>query len=700
MGLVLLCACGSWAQDLAPLARRYRESPTAARRAELIRFAEAHAKDANGALALLALGVTEVERGEHQAGLARLRAAAPRLPQIGDYVSLYSGLAMAALGDYSGAAAAFEKAGEGAAISGRAAVGAARAYLAAGAPEKALAAVQAQAPRVPQPEGDLLAATASEASGSLVSAAFFAQRVYYGYPASTEAAAAEEMMARLREKLSAEYPPPLPAAMLDRAAKWLEAGNHARARREYETLASQLGGADRELARVRAGAARYQAGANEAALRYLEDLRLDDPAADAERLYYLVQCARRLERPDAMAAYLGELQTKHPASEWRLGALVWAGNYHLLRNETASYVPLFRACADDFPESPRADYCLWKVVWSAYIGRSAQAAAFLQEYLSRFPNGEKAAAALYFLGRLAESGGSATKAGEYYQEIPQRFPGNYYIALAEARLKRPIPPGAARLSFDSDDASKFHVARARLLASAGLTALSDGELRFAARNAPNPQVYALELARQAVQRGTPDQGVRHIKGAFPGYLSVPLEAAPQEFWRLAFPIAYRASLEKYGKAHNLPVELLAGLIRQESEFTRTAVSAANARGLMQVLPTTGRQLAAKLKVKGFSTASLFNADLNIRMGSFYLRSILNDFQGAEEAALAAYNGGKTRVDQWRTWAEYREPAEFIETIPITETRGYVQAVLRNAWVYRRIYLEKSPPAPAGKSVAK
>jgi soluble lytic murein transglycosylase len=312
---VWVCACcaGLWAQALAPLARQYRESPTAARREALVKFAAAHPQDKDGALALLCLGVTAQERGDHPAALGHLKSAAARLPEIADYVSYFAGLASAGLKDFVGAAAWLDKVGKGSPLAGRAALAAARAWSEAGDYPKAIAAVRGPAAGIPQPEGDLLLATALEQTGAAAEAAYHAQRVYYGYPASKEAAEAGRMLERLRERLGAGYPPPLPEAMLARAARWLAAGNHARARREYEDLATPLGGAERDLARVRAGAARSEGGAAEAALRYLEELRVEAPEADAERLYYLVQCARRLERPEAMRAYLDELRVKHAA---------------------------------------------------------------------------------------------------------------------------------------------------------------------------------------------------------------------------------------------------------------------------------------------------------------------------------------------------------------------------------------------------
>jgi soluble lytic murein transglycosylase len=92
-----------------------------------------------------------------------------------------------------------------------------------------------------------------------------------------------------------------------------------------------------------------------------------------------------------------------------------------------------------------------------------------------------------------------------------------------------------------------------------------------------------------------------------------------------------------------------------------------------------------LKTRGFRTSSLFRPDLNIQFGCYYLRDLIDTHEGSREAALAAYNGGSLRAENWLTWATYKEPAEFVETIPFTETRTYVQAVLRNAWMYSRIY---------------
>jgi len=166
---------------------------------------------------------------------------------------------------------------------------------------------------------------------------------------------------------------------------------------------------------------------------------------------------------------------------------------------------------------------------------------------------------------------------------------------------------------------------------------------------------------------------------------MPIESAPQEFWKFAFPLPYRAELERFAKQYGLDPFLVAALIRQESEFNPKAISSANARGLTQILPGTGRELSRRLKMKAYGTPSLFVPAVSLQLGTFYLKTIVDNLGGRWEAALAAYNAGPSRAKAWSSWGEFREPAEFIETVPFAQTRNYIQTVLRNADTYRRIY---------------
>src|ERR1039457_2261781 len=183
----------------------------------------------------------------------------------------------------------------------------------------------------------------------------------------------------------------------------------------------------------------------------------------------------------------------------------------------------------------------------------------------------------------------------------------------------------------------------------------------------------------------PHQAMRIMKNSSPDYLNLPVPAAPRQFWELLFPLPYRAEVVRTAQERDLDPFLLAGLIRQESEFNPQAVSRAKAYGLTQVRPATGRLFARKAGVSKVTTRVLYQPAANLKIGSSILRSMLDQQGGKVEQTLAAYNAGPHKVVEWMGWRTYREPAEFVESIPFTETRDYVQAVLRNAEMYRRLY---------------
>jgi soluble lytic murein transglycosylase len=176
-----------------------------------------------------------------------------------------------------------------------------------------------------------------------------------------------------------------------------------------------------------------------------------------------------------------------------------------------------------------------------------------------------------------------------------------------------------------------------------------------------------------------------MKSVAADYLNLPLAAAPRQFWELLFPLPYRADLDRTARAEGIDPFLLAGLIRQESEFNPQALSPANAYGLTQVRPVTGRQFARKAGIPRLSNRMLFQPATNLKLGAAIFHGMLDHNGGKIEQTLAAYNAGPTRAVEWLGWNQYREPAEFVESIPFTETRDYVQAVMRNADIYRRLY---------------
>jgi soluble lytic murein transglycosylase len=652
----------------------------------------------------LKTGADALDAGRYPAAIAALKGLPQRLPRLADYAAWFLASAQSAAKDYAAVPATLDvvfKQTPASPLVPRAALLAAGAYTQNNDPKAAVELLRKYYSVLSQPKGDLAMASAFSASGDDVSAAIYHQRVYFGFPLSADAAQSAPEIARLQAQLGEKYPPALPAAMLGRALKILDAGQAARASKELEALIPQLGGPDRDLARVRIGVAHYTAKENAIAFRYLSTLEVASPEADAERLYYLTQCARRLNNLDEMDSLTARLGRLHPNSPWRLKAVISVADRYLTENKSAEYEPLYRACFESFPQDKQAAGCHWKVAWVHYLRREADSNDLLRAHLRLFPASENASAALYFLGRLAEQARDRGVARAYYEEVAREYPNQYYAMLARDRITplagvAPAPaaaeflrtvnfPQRARTTvFDASVTSQARIDRAKTLVLAGLKEWAEIELRYGAQTGDQPHLLAMQLGA-LIGDGRPAQAIRYIKSYAGNYLSLPIESAPQDFWRLAFPLPYRADLERFSKQNKLDPFLMAALIRQESEFDAAVISPANARGLTQIEPATGRELSRKLKIAKYTTAKLFQPSLNLQFGTLYLRTVTDQLGGHTEAALAAYNAGMSRAKAWLTWGDFKEPAEFVETVPFTQTRGYIQAVLRNADAYRRIY---------------
>lgn len=615
--------------------------------------------------------------------LGKLRSA--NSAKLADYVALYTSQFQFDAGDDRAAAeglrAVWQQSPKSPLV-GRAALLAAKAYTRLGEPKRGLETLRKHNDDLPQPDGDIALAVTAEAAQDRAAAITYYQRVYYSYPTSPSALLAGEALARLNAQGGT------PAMALGRALKLMEANNNKQARTELQVLIPMLTGAERDIARVRMGVAQYNLRDNAAAFTYLSGLEGLAPEADAERLFYGMQCARRLNNLGDVNRILGQLAQQYPHSKWRAEALTAAANSYVVSNQPELFEPLFIACANDLPDSPQAPECHWRVAFTEYMRRSPTAGDWLKAHIQRYPKSDKVPAALYFLGRLAEQSSQPQAARTYYERIEREFPNYYYAMLVRQRLgTSPLQTVSDRRALDltPNATAQFRLERARLLTAAGLDDLADVELRFGARIEDQPNVLAMALGRYATLREMPERALRYMKRYTPGYLQMPLDSAPIDYWKLVFPLPYREPLERFSKAEGLDPFLMAALIRQESEFDKNIVSHARAYGLTQVLPSTGRDLARQLGVKPFSANMLFRPELNLQFGTHYLKSMLGQLDNHMEATLAAYNAGKTRAVAWLKWYEYREPAEFVESIPFNETRNYVQVVLRNADIYRRLY---------------
>jgi len=681
---------------LAGMVRVLRETPSAPHRAAIESYAGAHPKEAP--LAHLALGVAAYETRDYASAIAALRKAQPQLGLIADYIAYYLAAARVEAKDFDGIAESVRPVYSGEVASpfaGRSWILQARAAK-DNAPADSVKLLRDHYAELPQPDGDINLADCYQAAGDLPHAVEIYQRIASQYLAGDAAGRAAVALAGLKESMGAAYPQPSPQLLLHHADRLLETRALRQARTEYHELAGELSGPARDQARVRIGETDYLDGRTATAYPYLRQLDLPESEAEAERLSYLVECTRRLTDDDEMKSVLERLAQHYPHSPWRLKALLSAANRFLLVNRPEEFVPLYKAVYQGFPNAPEAALAHWKVTFQAYLHDDPQAQPLLMDHVRNYPTHPTAGAALYFLGRWFERSGDPGSAYACYHRLTDAWENHYYSMLARARKpaevapKLPIGeflsslsiPAAQPLPQGVSRSTTVRIERSRLLRSAGLSDMADSELRFGARNGGQTAVLGMEMATAS---DAPHTAMHIMKGMAPEYLSLPFNAAPRKYWELLFPLPYRSDLEHSAHDESIDPFLLAGLIRQESEFDPQALSPANAYGLTQVRPGTGRDYAKKAGVQKFTNRMLFQPATNLKLGAAIFRGMLDSNNDRVEETLASYNAGPARLVTWLSWNQYREPAEFVESIPFTETRDYVQAVLRNADVYRRLY---------------
>lgn len=158
-------------------------------------------------------------------------------------------------------------------------------------------------------------------------------------------------------------------------------------------------------------------------------------------------------------------------------------------------------------------------------------------------------------------------------------------------------------------------------------------------------------------------------------------------FKTIYPIHYGDLIEKYSDIYSIDPFLAAAIIRNESKFNPNALSRKAAKGLMQIAPITGDWAAEKLNLENYSEERLYEPELNIRIGIWYLNILYKEFDGSLELMVAAYNAGNGNVSKWLANPEYSTDGRQLNVIPFPETRIYSKKVLRDYQIYQRLYKE-------------
>jgi len=415
----------------------------------------------------------------------------------------------------------------------------------------------------------------------------------------------------------------------------------------------------------------------------------------ARRLYLLMELARNRNDESDVLRIVERLKSDFPQSPWLAEALFSTGNMYLLRKDYANAANHYGYLAIHFPSHRNAAGAHWRAGWLNYRqGLYTDAARMFDEQIKLFPNATETAAALYWRGRLYEQENNRSQAAQNYRSVSRVYQHYFYAQMSRQRLQalgEPLYVSESQLDTikaapiphlsDTFPADSPHIAKARLVANAGLNDYIAQELEA---DPDSDSWSALAEAQLYASFGESYRAMRALKRALPYATSASINSIPLAYWRILFPEAWWETIKTESAKNGLDPYLVASLIRQESEFNPGAISYANAYGLMQLLPSTGKALAREEGITHFETYQLLDPQTNIRLGTRNLRHLIDRFGGVQEYALAAYNAGEERVTDWQAAGPYHGIDEFVESIPFTQTREYVQGILRNEDIYRSI----------------
>lgn len=329
---------------------------------------------------------------------------------------------------------------------------------------------------------------------------------------------------------------------------------------------------------------------------------------------------------------------------------------------------------------------LWRLGWQAYVERDyPRAIGYWSELESMYPETTDARSGRYWTGRAHEALGHKLRAREIFAAIVAVGVEDFYSRHARVRLSPdslvtsaepvhptepwPQDPRLERALWLSD----VGLDRYALLELEAVSSLTERRAQKAAE--------AIVLARSGLRRDS----IRALARAFPA-LGRPNQAiVPEDALRLYYPLDFRDIIERYATQRDLSPYLVFAMVRQESAFDVSAKSWAGARGLMQLMPATGRELAQRMGLR-YSTERLNDPDFSVRLGTSYYSQVLDMFNGNHELALAGYNGGPYRIKKlWRQAGSDPELDEFLESLRLEETKTYVKRILLFENAYRRLY---------------
>ena len=424
-------------------------------------------------------------------------------------------------------------------------------------------------------------------------------------------------------------------------------------------------------------------------------------------LYQSTLCYRRKGQPQLAEKHLIAFIEKYSWSALADDALYDLGwvqeNEKLYDKAIASY----RRLTTQYTNSDRLPRAYWQIGWIQFRNeRYADCIETFTTLMKGFPTDSFAKAAHFWIGKSYERQNQLKVAETVYSEIAKASHW-YYSGRAKEHLKRlrsktdgsvkPEVLAAPRAHVTLDSPAWKNIGSKKTPRVAQLMRLKlfedaltelDGLIK---RNNSNlrDNYYNLIFCLEKLKKFQQAHGYADRLSRFQP-LRGRNNAIPVELYRLLYPLYYTNLLQKHTTKYEIDPLFVAAMIREESRYNADIVSYAGAIGLMQIMPANGPEFASRLKIPRFNTKMLYNPDINIQMGSWYMKSLMDQFDNNHALVAGAYNGGPGRMRRWIAAKQIPDLDEFIEDIGIDQTRRHIKKVIDSYNIYQELYPKPAP----------
>jgi soluble lytic murein transglycosylase len=400
-----------------------------------------------------------------------------------------------------------------------------------------------------------------------------------------------------------------------------------------------------------------------------------------------------------------------PNTPWAAEALFALARAATERSDLPQANAYYRQLGQAFPTYEPAQEHVWDTGWTQYQQRHYTAAEHVwQDFAQHFPQATLLSQVFYWQGRAAQLQGNQDLAVRLYRQIVVDYPTHYYCIQAQEALRAvgitvtptiatapvvvaPPTPQLLRLSMMSASGQpatpeRFHVIRAKELQQLQMSQQAVQEIQVLTELLPSTPAAHYFLAGLLADNQRYLDVFRLLNRTVATLSLAEIRGLPREFWALLYPRPFWEEIVQQSHNTGLNPYLVLSIMRQESAFNPAAISRAGARGLLQLMPATAREVATRLGLTKPTQEQLHEPQFNIVLGTDYFTAALRRFGGNMVLALAGYNAGPGRTARWRQQWPDLPMDEFVEQIPIQETRLYVKLILRNLMLYELLYNNK------------